>query len=118
MTEIDRVGAICLALPGVVESDAWRGVRWAVGGRTFAHILPIADGRPPVYARAFGTDGPALALTFWSAGPELEALRRAGAPFVAPPWNAAVVGLLVDAGTDWTEVAELIADSHRLRAKG
>jgi hypothetical protein len=105
-----------LALPGVVESDAWRGVRWAVAGRTFAHILPIENGRPPVYARAFGTEGPALALTFWSAGPELEALRRAGPPFVAPPWNAAVVGLLVDADTDWTEIAELIADSHRLRA--
>ena len=112
---IDRVGAICLALPGVVEHDAWRGVAWAVAGRTFAHVLPIEDGRPPVYARAFDTDGPALALTFWSAGAELEALRRAGPPFVAPPWNPSVVGLLVDGDTDWAEVAELIAESHRLR---
>jgi hypothetical protein len=64
MSGIDRVGAICLALPGVVERDAWRGVAWEVAGRTFAHVLPIEDGRPPVYARAFGTDGPALALTF------------------------------------------------------
>ena len=115
MTEIDRLGAICLALPGVVERDAWRGVAWDVAGRTFAHILPIEHGRPPVYAHAFGTDGPALALTFWSAGAELAALRQAGPPFVAPPWNPAVVGMLVDADTDWTEVAELVAESHRLR---
>ena len=112
MIEIDRVGAICVALPGVVERDAWRGVAWEVSGRTFAHVLPIEDGRPPVYARAFGTDGPALALTFWSAGIELEALRRA---FVAPPWNPSVVGLILAEDTDWAEVAELIAESHRLR---
>ena len=112
MTGIDRVGEICLALPGVVERDAWRGVAWEVAGRTFAHVLPIEDCRPPVYARAFGTDGPALALTFWSAGSELAALRHA---FVAPPWNPSVVGLLVDGDTDWAEVAELIAESHRLR---
>ena len=115
MNAIDRVGAICLTLPGAVERDAWRGVAWNVAGRTFAHVLPIEDGRPPMYARAFSTDGPALALTFWSAGAELEALRRAGPPFVAPPWNPGVVGLLVDADTDWDEVAELVAESHRLR---
>jgi hypothetical protein len=34
---------------------------------------------------------------------------------VAPPWNPGVVGLLVDADTDWDEVAELVAESHRLR---
>ena len=112
MKEIDRVGAICLALPGVVERDAWRGVAWDVAGRTFAHVLPIEGGRPPVYARAFGTDGPARALTFWSWGLELEALRRA---FVAPPWNPAVVGVLLSDDTDWVEVAELIGESHRLR---
>lgn len=112
MTEIDRLGAICLALPGAVERDAWRGVAWDVAGRTFAHVLPIEGGRPPVYARAFGTNGPALALTFWSAGSELEALRHA---FVAPPWNPSVVGMLLSDDTDWAEVTELVAESHRLR---
>jgi len=42
-----------------------------------------------------------------------EGLRGAAAE--VRPWNPGVVGLLVGAETDWDEVAELVAESHRLR---
>lgn len=110
----DRVTAACAGLAEVTEVDAWAGLRWEVRGRTFAHLLPIVDGHPPVYARAAGTSG--IALTFWSAGPELHTLRGQGHPFFAVPWNPAVVGLLLDRHDDAVELRELLVDSYRIRA--
>jgi hypothetical protein len=111
-----RVGEVCLALPDTREVDAWHGVRWEVRGRTFAHLLTIEDGRPATYARLFGTAGPAVALTFWAEGPERDALRSAGPPYVAAPWSANAVGLLLgEDAPGWDEVAELLVESHRVR---
>jgi hypothetical protein len=108
--------AVCLALPGAHEEPAWVGTRWRVRRRTFAHVLTIDGGWPPAYARAAGTDGPAVVLTFESAGDELEALARVGRPFFKPPWRGTVVGLELVDRIDWAEVAELITESHRLQA--
>jgi hypothetical protein len=102
----------------VVEEQAWVGIRWCVHRRTFAHVLVIDAGWPPGYARAAATDGPACVLMFRSAGPELDALRRCGPPFFGPPWRADEVGMHVGAESDWEEVAELLTESHRLRARG
>ena len=33
-----RVRKICLALPDVVEEQAWVGVRWTIRKRNFAHV--------------------------------------------------------------------------------
>ena len=60
----------CLALPEAHEEQAWVGTRWRIRKETFAHVLMIADGWPPVYARAAGTDGPVCVLTFQSPGTE------------------------------------------------
>jgi hypothetical protein len=107
---------LCLPLSGAYEEPAWVGTRWRVRQRTFAHVLTIDSGWPPAYARAAGTDGPAVVLTFESAGDELEALARVGRPFFKPPWRATVVGLELVDRVDWAEVAELITESHRLQA--
>jgi hypothetical protein len=111
---VDRLRGICLALPDAYEEQAWTGVRWMVRKRTFAHIVRIASGWPPAYARAAGTDGPVSVLTFRSAGPELAALTHAGHPFFRPPWAPDVVGMLldIDGHVDWTEIAELLTDSY------
>ena len=61
--------AICLALPEARQEDAWVGTRWRVRTKTFAHVLVVADGWPPAYARAAGIDGPATVLTFRAAVP-------------------------------------------------
>jgi hypothetical protein len=100
----------------VVEEQAWTGTRWRVRGRTFAHVVVIAEGWPGSYASAAGTDGPATVLTFRSSGPELDVLRRVGPPFFAPVWRSDEVGLRLGPATDWDEVAELLTDSYCVQA--
>ncbi|MBA2282532.1 MAG: MmcQ/YjbR family DNA-binding protein [Acidimicrobiia bacterium] len=109
---LERLRALCLGLPDAYEEQAWVGTRWRVRTRTFAHVLVIDGGWPPVYARAASTDGPATVLMFRSAGPELDALRAGPPPWVAPPWRADEVALLLGTGTDWAEVAELVTESY------
>jgi hypothetical protein len=111
-----RLRAICGRLPEAVEEAAWTGRRWRVRSKTFAHVVGIADGWPPAYARAARRDGPLHVLTFESSGPELEALTAAGAPFFKPPWRRGVVGLVLEEPVDWREVGELVTDSYRLLA--
>ena len=113
---LDRLRAHCRELPEAYEEQAWVGIRWRVRGRTFAHVLTIANGWPSAYARAAATDGPATVLTFSSAGSELAVLDRAGPPFFGTPWRADEVGVHLGPSTDWEEVAELITESYCLLA--
>ncbi len=55
-------------------------------------------------------------LTFRSEGDELLALEHAGHPFYKPPWSATVMGMVLEDGTDWAEVAELVTESYRFCA--
>lgn len=107
---------VCLGLPEAYEEAAWVGTRWRVRGRTFAHVLSIDSGWPPAYARAAATEGPAVVVTFRAAGAELDALRNVGDPYFAPPWRADEVGLVLRAGVDWEEVAELVVESYCAQA--
>jgi hypothetical protein len=113
---VERIRAICSRLPETEQQEAWTGTRWQVRSRTFAHVLEIVDGWPPAYVRAAGTEGPSVVLTFESSGDELDALTHLGHPFFKPVWRTGVVGMLIDATTDWTEVAELVTESHRMLA--
>jgi hypothetical protein len=106
----------CLALPEVREERAWAGIRWCIRTKNFAHVVEIADGWPPAYARAAGSDGPLTVLTFRSSGEELAVLSAAGPPFFKPVWFADIVGLALHDGTDWDEVGELVTDSWRVLA--
>ena len=124
MHEIDpelltRLSRICSALPEVVEEDAWVGVRWRIRGRTFAHVLPIIDGRPPSYGDAAGIDD-GVVLTFRITETERDLFHRLGPPYWAIRWGRDVGGLIIgESGAgdlDWTEVAELVTDSYRLLA--
>ena len=109
---VDRLRSVCLALPEAYEESAWVGTRWRVRTQTFAHVLAVDGGWPPAYARAAETDGPVSVLTFESSGPELAALSAAGHPFFKPRWRPTVVGMVLDAGVDWSEVAELVTESY------
>src|SRR5690348_893435 len=116
---IARLSAICDALPEVVEEDAWIGVRWRVRGRTFAHVLPIIDGRPPSYGQAAGIDD-GVVLTFRITETERDLFARLGPPYWAIRWGRDVGGLIIgESGADdldWTELAELVTESYRLLA--
>jgi hypothetical protein len=108
--------SVCLGLPESYQEKAWVGTRWRIRKATFAHVLVVDSGWPPAYARAAGSDGPITVLTFRSAGPELDALSQAGLPFFKPPWFADIVGMVLDDGVDWDEVAELVTDSYCMLA--
>lgn len=111
-----RLRGICLRLPLVREEAAWVGVRRRVRTRTFAHVLVVADGWPPAYARAAGVEGRATVVTFRSSGPELDALGHAGPPYFRPPWGPQVVGVVLDGRVGRDELAELLTESYCLLA--
>jgi hypothetical protein len=117
---LERLRAICLPLPGAYEEPAWVGTRWMVRGRNFAHVLAIVDGHPPAYARAAGTGGPAVVLTFRVPDVAADAFRDAGPRrFLAvwgTRWRTKVAGLVLGARVAWREVEPLLVDSHRLLA--
>lgn len=111
-----RLRPMCLELPEAREETAWVGVRWRIRKRTFAHVLMIAAGWPPAYAKAAGTDGPACVLTFRSSLPEVddEAFRKP--PFFKPVWWPDIAGMILGGRVDWSDVRALVADSYRLLA--
>lgn len=113
---IDTIAPLAERFGAVERVPAWIGVRWEVRGKSFAHVAPIIGGKPASYARESGTDGPAVCLTFYIDGPELQALANVGPPFFKPPWSPTVVGMLLDDDTDLEELGELITDSYCTRA--
>jgi len=113
---VSRLRGICLALPDAYEEKAWTGVRWRVRNDTFAHVLMVAAGWPPAYARAAGSGGPMCVLTFRSAVAGLDPQHYAQAPFFRPRWWPDIVGLRLDAATDWGAVEELVRGSYALLA--
>ena len=104
MALIDRVRALCLALPEAFELEAWEHPTFRVG-----------SGRGKMFCTA-AEDGSVITL---KADPvEREALLAHGEPFYLPPYtgNKGWVGVRLDGSTDWEEVAELIATSYCLVA--
>jgi hypothetical protein len=111
-TVLAELRAVCLGLPDAYEEPAWVGTRWRVRNRTFAHVFEVHPDSPPVLARAAATVGAATVVTFRATGPELVALTHIGPPFVNAGWGRDVIGMLLDATTDWTEVRELLTESY------
>jgi predicted DNA-binding protein (MmcQ/YjbR family) len=105
VTLFDRVRALCLALPEAFEVEAWEHPTFRVG-----------SGRGKMFCIA-AQDGSSVRL---KADPiEREALLAQGEPFYLPPYvgHKGWVGVrLQEPGTDWEEVAELIATSYCLIA--
>ena len=116
---LTRLRSICLGLPEVYEEEAWVGTRWMIRKRNFAHVLEIDGGHPPAYARAAGTDGPAIVLTFRTSDFLKDALTSGPAFFHAlwgTRWGTKVVGHVLGKRPDWDEVAVLLTESYRLLA--
>jgi hypothetical protein len=109
---VAQVRRIVERLPEIIEEPAWIGTRWRVRGRTFAHVLPVVDGAPAAFARAIGDRGSHVVVTFRSEGPELDALAGCGLPYFTASWGRPIGGLVIDDGTDWAEVAELLTESY------
>ena len=96
-----RLRRICLDLPDAYEEQAWKGTRWMVRKKSFAHVLGVER-----------EAGDALiVLSLRSQGEELEILRRAGPPFFMLGWGRNAIGMVIDDDTEWDEVAELVTES-------
>jgi hypothetical protein len=96
-----RLREMCGELPEAYEQRAWVGTRWMVRNRTFAHVLGVEIGDAPAV----------VVLSFRSAGEELEVLRHAGHPFFVLGWGRDAIGMVLESGTDWDEVRELVTES-------
>jgi hypothetical protein len=113
---VARLSATALALPDAYEEDAWTGVRWRIRAKTFAHVMVAQAGYESSFRDATGVAEPTTLLTFRATGDELLALVHGGKPFYKPPWSPTIVGMVIDEGTDWAEVAELVTESYRFCA--
>jgi hypothetical protein len=109
---VARLQLVCLDLPEAYEEAAWVGTRWLVRKKAFAHVLMIAGGWPPAYAKAARNDGPICVLTFRSPKPAVDAPRFQRDPFFRPVWFPNIVGMVIDARTDWYEVGALLTRSY------
>jgi predicted DNA-binding protein (MmcQ/YjbR family) len=104
-TLLERVRALCLALPEAFELEAWEHPTFRVGaGRGKIFCTAAADGS---------------SATVKADEMERDALLAQGDPFYFPPYvgGKGWVGInLEDERTDWEEIAELIATSYCLIA--
>jgi predicted DNA-binding protein (MmcQ/YjbR family) len=101
---LERLRALCLALPEAFERETWERPTFRVGG-----------GKGKIFCMA-ATDGSSATM---KADPEeREALLAQRDPFFMPPYvgGKGWVGVRLDRRTDWDEVAELIATSYCLIA--
>lgn len=104
MSLLGRVRGLCLALPETFELETWDHPTFRVG-----------KGRGKMFCTA-ATDGSSITLKADPA--ELPALLAQGEPFYVPPYvgNKGWVGVRLGEGSDWEEVAELVATSYCLTA--
>ena len=101
---VDRLRAICLALPEAVEKETWGDPTFRVRDRIFA-LVRHGDGR----------------LSFWCKAPEGSQMVLVGADpdrFFVPPYvgHKGWVSVHLDHEPDWAEVAALVRRSYRLIA--
>jgi hypothetical protein len=80
--------------------------------KNFAHVLMIEAGWPPAYAQAAGSTGPLCVLTFRLPHAALAAPRFKRQPFFRPVWFPNIVGMAIEAATDWDDVTALVIESY------
>jgi hypothetical protein len=104
---LERLRAICLALPEATEKEAWGDPTWRVRDRIFAMQKGNYEGgRPSVWVKA--PEGAQEALV--AEDPDR---------FFVPPYvgGKGWIGVHLDThAVEWDELADLVADSYRLIA--
>jgi predicted DNA-binding protein (MmcQ/YjbR family) len=105
---LEKLRAICLALPGASEKIAWGDPTWRIKDKIFAMQKGNYDGgRPSVWLKA--ADGIQAAL-----------VDADEAAYFVPPYvgKKGWIGVYLDGRKlDWGRLADLIEESHRLIAK-
>jgi predicted DNA-binding protein (MmcQ/YjbR family) len=99
-----RLRKICLALPGATEKEAWGDPTFRVRNKIFA-MEKRGDGRVSIWCKA----PPGSQATLVGADPET---------FFVPPYvgSKGWIGMRLDSGPDWDEVAAVVRRSYLLTA--
>ena len=101
---LSRLRAVCLALPEATEVETWGDPTFRVRSKIFA-MLKRGDGRPSVWCKA-------------PAGAQDTLVGADPTHFFVPPYvgHRGWIGVRLDAGIDWDELSDLVADSYRMTA--
>ena len=101
---IERLRAICLALPEAVEKEAWGDPTFRVRDKIFA-MEKRGDGRCSVWLKA-------------PPGSQAVLVGADQHRFFVPPYvgHKGWIGVRLDDGPDWEEVARLVTRSYRMTA--
>ncbi|MGH3211217.1 MAG: MmcQ/YjbR family DNA-binding protein [Trebonia sp.] len=107
---LERVSALCLALPEVtVRVDAS-----LISARSTAHSFDVRRRSFCLLVAVKGPAGQPVPLLVLRADPgERDALLSAGHPFFAPRDGRDRIGVRLTDATDWTEIGELVTESYR-----
>src|SRR5687767_5061364 len=104
---LDRVRAICLALPETSERPSHGAPTFFAGSKTFVMFMDDHhdDGRLAIWCSApLGAQG--------------DLVRADGERFFVPPYvgHRGWLGIRLDRDVDWHELAQLIEDGYRMVA--
>ena len=97
-----RIADVLTELPEGTTEPAWVGARWQGGGGLVPHV---SGGVVPFFRTPSRRDLDGR-----------QPFEHLGPPYFRAGWGANVIGMLLDDGTDWTELAELLTDSYCLVA--
>jgi hypothetical protein len=106
---LPRLRRLCLALPEAHEVETWGEPTFRVRNKLFAMYAGSGNhhgqGRPAVWCKA-------------APGNQQIMVRAAPGRFFVPPYvgPSGWVGIWLDHGVDWSELAGLLEDSYRLTA--
>lgn len=101
---VDRLRAICLALPETTEKIAWGEPTWRVGGKLFAQLDNHHHGADHIAVWLPAPLGEQESLIF------LDAERFFRPPYVG---QRGWVGARIDRRPDWALVATLVKQAYR-----
>jgi hypothetical protein len=110
---VERVRALCLALPEVTVRVDYSRVRTRSTAQSFdirrrSFCLLVAVEEP--------TGKPISLLVIRADPDEREALLSLGHPFFTPRAGRDRIGVLLTDDTDWEEIRELVTESYRVLA--
>jgi hypothetical protein len=104
-TPLDRLRAICLALPQAEERETWECPTFRVRDKIFAMLVEDEDDRPGLWCKA----PPGSQTHLVGADPER---------FFVPPYvgHKGWVGMHLNRRVAWREVAVVVERSYRMTA--
>ncbi|HUK06710.1 MAG TPA: MmcQ/YjbR family DNA-binding protein [Stellaceae bacterium] len=102
---IDRLRAVCLALPEALEQETWEIPTFRVRAKIFAMYVEDEDDRPGIWCKA-------------PAGSQAILVGADPQRFFVPPYvgHKGWIGMYLDRRVKWREVQVVVERSYRLTA--